>query len=326
MESTFVSLRNCLRRSIINNNIYSIIFLVGSANNVSQQYPAYIDKLAEKAKSVNKTVFVYNIDPVLEETPLFSKNLVNPVYIKKENWDQYIVGNLRFLSFRTCLNVSSQCDEDHMSFLNTIVETCMDNDIMFLYSAFTGIDSYILHDRMFSVYGHDERFNRYIDFGSIITYSDYSTMLTTCMCDPNTTPPIFSPDMDRIYSIDSMEISKIVELRNMFPNNEHLKSKIKNVLLRKVKHCLETDGVILRNYVVGNSTCVSPHILQGYDLPDSLNMEPFCMVRDYLLTFGDLIANPDTRAIYMYCVHDIVNMTKENRYTWFDMMKNVFVN
>lgn len=326
MDSILSTLETCFMRSVAVNNIYSVVFLVGSANNASQQYPAYIDRLAEKGKTVNKTVLVFIVDPVLEEVPLFVANLDKPHHTKQEMCDQHMVNNLRFLSFRTSLYVTPQGHEEHMPLLNKIVETCMDKNIIFLYSAFTGVDSYVLQDHMHSVYGHDERFRRLVDFGSVISCYRFGDMLSTCMCDPNTTPPIFSSDMGRVYSIDTMTVPEIVELRNTFPEDEHLKSKIKNVLMRKVKHCLETDGVVIRNYVVGDSTCVLPYVLQGYDLSSPFNMEPFCIVRDYLLTFGPLITDDDMRAMYMYCIQDIVNMTKENRYEWFKMVKAVFTN
>lgn len=297
--------------AIANHDVHVVVFLVGSANNASQQYPAWIDNLKEKGN-----ILVVNIDPELEEPPLFSAILDHPIHVKNDAFEEHIVPQIRFLSFRTILDLN---DDKAFAVLKKHVEMCMDRNILFIYSSFTGIDSFVLQERMHSVYGDDERFNRLCDFGSLIG----PNMRSTCMMSPNDSPPIFSPDMTRIWAIDTVPLPELIVLRDTYPDNEWLHKRIKFVIDRKIRHCLDTDCVLLRNYVVGDVARVLPHILKDFDFSGELSLIPFNMVRDYLLTFCIFIADDNVRTMYEYCVRDLVNMSKENRYQWFTIIKNI---
>ena len=319
-------LNTCFTRAIAKNDVHAVVFLVGCANNITQQHPDYINAL--KA-STDKIILVFFIDPVMEDPPLFAASLNAPMHIKNDTWEQHVIPGIRFLTFRTNLYLNDNVwHEDSrgsdFDMLKNHVEMCMKRDIMFLYSSFTGMDSFVLQERMHAIYGNDERFNRLCDFGSVVDGRGFGVMASTCMIDPNMCPPIFSPDMKRVYAIDTMTITELVALKDTFPDNEQLHKRIRTVIVRKIRYCVETDGVVLRNYIVGNVAYVQPYILKHVDLTGEPSMIPFNIVRDYLLIFCTLIPDENERAMYEYCVRDIVNMTKENRYEWFTMIKNIF--
>lgn len=301
-----------LRNSIMCDSHFAILWSVGSANNLDQEYPDYLDALVSKAKTVGKTVLVIICDPDMEPVPLFTKKCPFAIAVT-DTHTEYVHENLKFLVFKEYFNVTQySLEPTHMALLRECIDMCMVTRTLCLYCEYSGQDNYVLQEQIHDMYRDDPRFLEYIDLGSVSGHDANGQMTSSCMLN---SCPIFACDFSRLFPIDSMPIA------DLEPFIQHPRTRDR--FLRSVDKILNNDCVALRQYVAGDPVAdwIRLYICERNMFNGEFSYEPFNMVRDRLLLFAPMLEDETQKMMYECTVQDIVNMTKDNRYEWMNGMK-----
>ena len=281
-----------------------IIFSVGSANNLEQQYPSYLDELLSRGKNI----LVIIIDPEIEEVPLFTTKRTFTVH-RTDTYTQYMTSGLRYLVFKECF--STRQNANHMTTLHSCIERCMDHGSLFLYTEYTGQDNFVLQESLHQKYGNDSRFHAYIDCGTVSGNGPDGRPQSSCVLESK---PIFTVDYNRVIPVDTMEIDELLP----FVGHPRVNSRI----MRSILKLVDGDCVALRQYAGGDqiATWIQLHVCNREMFEGERSYEPYIRVRDSLLTLLPLFTDEIQRMSFEFIVSDLVNMTKENRYEWINMM------